>query len=244
TVISLLLLGSLLPHLSYSISENGTEARPHSRPYMVSVQENGKHTCGGFLISDQFVMTASHCHTDEALTVLTGVHDLTKKGRTIRFNVKSYHLHLDHTTGNKADLMILELDEKVQLNDTVKTIPIPTTPEEIEVDTNCSIAGWGELSHYGPISLTLREADMMIMNNTECQTQWEDVYIPSQMICVYSEGGICLGDSGGPLVCNNTAVGITAFGSENYCNDPDQPNVFTKISEFLPWIQNVISSSN
>lgn len=43
----------------------GREAVPHSRPYMASIQvqegENLKHECGGFVIADQWVMTAVHC---------------------------------------------------------------------------------------------------------------------------------------------------------------------------------------
>jgi len=40
---------------------NGTEAKPHSRPYMVSIQRDTKDKCGGFLASEQFVMTAAQC---------------------------------------------------------------------------------------------------------------------------------------------------------------------------------------
>lgn len=43
----------------------GREAAPHSRPYMASIQmpeeETMKHECGGFVIADQWVMTAVHC---------------------------------------------------------------------------------------------------------------------------------------------------------------------------------------
>ncbi|KAL0153229.1 hypothetical protein M9458_051470 [Cirrhinus mrigala] len=72
TIISLLLLASLLPHLTFTAHVkvgivNGTEAKPHSRPYMVSLQKNEKHFCGGFLISDDFVLTAAHCLIDEVL---------------------------------------------------------------------------------------------------------------------------------------------------------------------------------
>uniref|UniRef100_A0A8B9K958 Peptidase S1 domain-containing protein n=1 Tax=Astyanax mexicanus TaxID=7994 RepID=A0A8B9K958_ASTMX len=62
--ISLLLLVVLLSTSCPSVKVgiiNGTEAEPHSRPYMVSIQLQEQHVCGGFLITDSFVMTAAHC---------------------------------------------------------------------------------------------------------------------------------------------------------------------------------------
>ena len=38
----------------------GTEAKPHSWPWMVSLQ-SGSHFCGGSLINNQWVLTAAHC---------------------------------------------------------------------------------------------------------------------------------------------------------------------------------------
>lgn len=249
-IIALLLLGSLLPNLSFTASVkvrivNGNEAKPHSRPYMVSVVKNGRHICAGFLISDQFVLTAAHCRDGgEALTVMAGAHDLvSKKEKHITVSVQSYHKHPDYnpksSTPNKGDLMILELRNKVQLNDNIKTIPIPTTPEEIKENTACSVAGWGFVTNSGPASLTLREANVKVKNNTDCAARRAKVYVASQMMCVYGKGGTCQGDSGGPLVCGNTAVGITSFGRKDSCNDPVAPNVSIKISAFLQWIKSI-----
>ncbi|KAI4560237.1 hypothetical protein MJT46_012475 [Ovis ammon polii x Ovis aries] len=41
------------------------------------------------------------------------------------------------------------------------------------------------------------------------------------------------GDSGGPLVCNGVAQGIVSYGKD----DGTTPNVYTRISSFLSWIQ-------
>ncbi|XP_065102571.1 granzyme A-like [Paramisgurnus dabryanus] len=141
-----------------------------------------------------------------------------------------------------ADLMILKLDEKIKLNNNIKTIPIPKTPGEISVGTDCSVAGWGYVTNRVPISQTLREANIKIMNDIDCAAQWGLQYKAEEMMCVYGSGGSCFGDSGGPLVCDNIAVGVTSFVCDiNRCNDPHQHNVYMQISAFLPWIKEIVS---
>uniref|UniRef100_A0A3B3SK81 Peptidase S1 domain-containing protein n=1 Tax=Paramormyrops kingsleyae TaxID=1676925 RepID=A0A3B3SK81_9TELE len=51
----------LLFLIAFSGILGGKTAKPHSRPYMASLQVRGAHTCGGFLIREDFILTAAHC---------------------------------------------------------------------------------------------------------------------------------------------------------------------------------------
>ncbi|CAM4656413.1 unnamed protein product [Leuciscus chuanchicus] len=233
-IISLLLLASLLPHLTFTAHVNvgivnGTEAKPHSRPYMVSLQTNGQHICGGFLISDQFVLTAAHCRNkNEILTAVVGAHNLKNENEgSVCIGVKSYIKHQDI----KNDIMLLQLERKLKPSKHVDWISLPKKESIDKKDPDCSVAGWGSLAINGPRSDRLMEAKVKIVDNATCKKKWgkKRKYSESKMMCAYGHGGSCKGDSGGPLVCGNTAVGVTSFGDPHQCNLPKYPNLEKKV---------------
>ncbi|XP_056304551.1 uncharacterized protein LOC130216695 [Danio aesculapii] len=244
-IFSLLLLVSLLPDLTLTAHVgivNGSVAKPHSRPYMVSVQLDGQHICGGFLITEKFVLSAAHCwNGKENLTVVVGAHNLTQSNASNRMEVESY---IQHTSYNSKfiwnDIMLFKLKEKVTQNSYVRWISISKKRQHVNADTPCSVAGWGLLLTNGSLSDCLMEANVYITNNTECKTKWGENFLVSQMMCTHGHGGSCRYDSGGPLVCGDTAVGITSFGDPSLCNAPKHPNVYTRISVYRQWIDSVI----
>ncbi|XP_036442982.1 mast cell protease 4-like [Colossoma macropomum] len=244
--ISLLLLAALLPYLSHSASVNvgiinGTEAKPHSRPYMVSIQEYGSHQCGGFLLSEKFVMTAAHCREDkETLTAVLGAHDLSNKQEkgSVRMEVESYYRHPNYSKGTlDNDIMILKLRGRVKMGPNISWIPIPQRNKDVPANMVCSVAGWGQTEAKILLRDPLMETKIRIVGYAQCKKLWGHYLSPVKM-CAVHPGGVCMGDSGGPLVCGNTAVGIASFIQE--CNAPTKPNGFAKISAFLPWIKSVI----
>ncbi|XP_026016013.1 granzyme G-like isoform X2 [Astatotilapia calliptera] len=74
----------------------GHEAVPHSRPYMVLLERNmsdgQKKYCGGFLLNEDFVMTAAHCHA-KSYIVVVGLHNVRSSKETQRISVEETFPH-------------------------------------------------------------------------------------------------------------------------------------------------------
>jgi secreted trypsin-like serine protease len=90
-----------------------------------------------------------------------------------------------------------------------------------------------------------------IYSNDECakvMTPREKVL--NSMLCAgLLEGGkdTCQGDSGGPLqvvleepYCMYSIIGVTSFGK--FCGFANSPAIYTTISSFIPWIENIVWS--
>ncbi len=87
-----------------------------------------------------------------------------------------------------------------------------------------------------PISDRLLQADTEVISTNACRATFSGVN--NTHICVEDQPGqqgACNGDSGGPMFrSNGTVVGLTSYGVGG-C-DPDNPQVYTRISAFRSWI--------
>ena len=101
----------------------------------------------------------------------------------------------------------------------------------------CWTAGWGKTGKNNPLSVTLREVELRIMDQEACKDHSDYDY--QLQVCAGSpttSKSIGQGDSGGPLVCDSVAHGIAS----SY--EAKAPAVFTRISYYLPWIYKVLKS--
>uniref|UniRef100_A0A3P9BBW1 Peptidase S1 domain-containing protein n=1 Tax=Maylandia zebra TaxID=106582 RepID=A0A3P9BBW1_9CICH len=221
---------------------DGEKAPENSMQYMASVQNNkGQHVCGGFLITEDFVVSAANCDDSNPTYVVLGNHNL-KNGNHQKIKIENKIIHENYQQiGQGNDIMLIELSEKVKLCHRVEIIQIPHAEINLKENQVCQVAGWGTTKTRGKSVDELRVVDVSVINQRVCEEQWHG--LPANVTCAggyETTKGFCQGDSGGPLVCHGFAVGVVSFNYKENCNYPNKPNVYTDISNYRRWIDEVL----
>ncbi|XP_035997568.1 mast cell protease 8-like [Fundulus heteroclitus] len=225
---------------------HGEKAPNNSMLYMVSVQNFWRHVCGGFLVSEDYVVTAAHCTEGKPDRVLLGSQNLRTENMTMKIESKCTFPNYT-SVEHGDDLMLLKLSGKAPLGNGLKTIPLASPETKLRENQICSVAGWGGTGKDRFVN-DLRVVNVSIINPELCQKKWE-IKVPPNVICAGGypmNKGFCQGDSGGPLVCDGIAVGVVSFNrminNNSICNYPDVPNIYTDVSKYVPWINNILKA--
>ena len=225
----------------------GDEAISGSYPWMVSLQftRPGSHFCGGTLISDRWVLSASHCYEEEPLDTIFAVigdYDLSENDSGQKT------VGIKQAIAAEGDLILFELLEPV--SNTPISLSDDTFMSAINVGDLMTVAGWGNRSASEFVSdfpIRLHEVDVPLSNQASCISVYDTVgeTVDDTMLCAgFSVGGkdSCQGDSGGPLFTYSTGVwyqtGVVSFGEG--CAQANFPGVYTKISAYKAWIEQTI----
>ncbi|MBF0103166.1 MAG: trypsin-like serine protease [Desulfobacterales bacterium] len=233
----------------------GYEAERDAWPFMVALIDapysntNGYYDyqfCGGSILNSNWVITAAHCVENkkaDSFKVLVNIHDLVNDTGTL-VGVQEIIIHSSwNTPENDNDIALLKLSQPV----TYTPLALIDNTDKIENNT-CTIIGWGNTSgSASEYPQNLQQVELPIITNSLCNNAYGGL-ITANMFCAGDAQGFkdsCEGDSGGPVIVNyngvNKLAGIVSWGEG--CAQPGFYGVYTKVSNYLDWIDKFTSVS-
>merc|ERR1711931_398312 len=224
----------------------GSDAFHGEFPHQIALLRGGvggSLMCGGSLVAADRVITAGHCCDGQSasrLGVRVGSHNLYEDDpdqADIAVDTVANHEDYDSWT-IENDICMLWLADSADLSSSViDTISIPSSGQEYEAGTMCTVSGWGTTSEGGSLARTLMKVDVPAVSDDDCRDACGQNDIADSMICAGLDAGgkdSCQGDSGGPFMCGSGLDGIVSWGYG--CAQPGFPGVYTQTSYFVSWI--------
>jgi len=206
----------------------GYVAVPGSWPWQAYLVYRGEFTCGGTIISDQWIQTAGHCvyeglNADGTLidpdpkdwkVVLGEFDDSDEDGWEQTFDVELAFLNPQYEdTETDFDTGLLKVKGQIEFNDWIAPACFPTPDQQFPAGQICITSGWGSINpegtEWGP---TLKQEYAQLWSEDECNdVNVYEGWVNNRMQCAgfHLTGSedpercntLGFGDSGGPLVC-------------------------------------------
>ncbi|TMS03091.1 Hepatocyte growth factor [Larimichthys crocea] len=217
----------------------GHEVRGTDGSWVVSIQREGIHLCGGSLIREDWVLTDQQCFTScvpdlKVYSVQVGLRHLNESSKHPRLRISRLICGPEG-----SNLVMLKLADPAPVSEGASTIHLPVKECHIPEDTNCTMYGWGETKNTGHDE-TLNAVTMPMVNNDRCAQIKGDA--GESRICAGGKRGkgVCDKDYGGPLVCQEherkVIVGVSIQRTK--CAS-SQPALFVNVAFYTEWIYKV-----
>eukprot|EP00956_Cyclotella_meneghiniana_P003256 scaffold3951_cov69-Cyclotella_meneghiniana.AAC.19 len=243
---------SLIPHSPRIIG--GRVANDDRYTYMVSLQTNGVHFCGGVLIACDTVLTAAHCTNEVSknqspITVVVSRHDLSSSsGEELQVKEERVHPQYLDSVEYDNDFALLFLERATMSK--VDYITINHDRDQPKRFRSVKVLGWGDTKVARSGSNVLNQVNLRVIPNSRCnkvEGYWGDMhvtyegYISDSMMCAaLKDKDACQGDSGGPAIIKGSSgdddllVGLVSWGLG--CAN-DFPGVYARVSSGYNWIR-------
>ncbi|KAF5305580.1 hypothetical protein FQA39_LY01671 [Lamprigera yunnana] len=156
-----------------------------------------------------------------------------------------FHNRYDDNSINRYhDIALIRLSTTVTFTDFVRPICLPGPTDRAAIGSELWVSGWGrtEYSKNSPMKLKVK---LPIVANNQCANTFRraGVTLSAAQLCAGGERNkdSCNGDSGGPLMRVEESdnlqwfvEGIVSFGTR--CGTENWPGIYTRVSDYLDWI--------
>ncbi|KAG8434787.1 hypothetical protein GDO86_012945 [Hymenochirus boettgeri] len=241
----------------------GELARLGEFPWQVYLNINNVRG-GGALLLDNWVITAAHVvysHYDMSKIIVKMGIISTNQTNYVKSIPEAIFIQEGYKPGSfNNDIALIKLKNKVPLSENILGICLPENGKQYQISHLDSdnhvglVAGWGRTERVS-ISRRLRFVEVNIIDHGECKSQYAKIdshhTVTENMVCAGFESGgkdSCSGDSGGALAFMEAKSkkwfigGIVSWGTEE-CGVAKQYGVYTKVINFLDWIEQTIQSN-
>ncbi|XP_040286182.1 mannan-binding lectin serine protease 2 isoform X1 [Bufo bufo] len=239
----------------------GQVAKLGDFPWQVFIKPEGTKGGAGALLNDRWVITAAHVIYEENVNNI-----ILKMGVIIKNDASAYkavpehiYVHPDYKDDGtfKNDIALIQLQDKVPLNEYILGICLPTKDKRFQINhaenghNVGEVSGWGRTETSKP-SKELLYVEVDIVDQAICNDAYKKLnsVVTDSMFCAGKEGkDSCAGDSGGALVIEDTVTdkwfigGIVSWGPKK-CGTAGLYGVYTKVDSYLNWIEDTMKNAD
>ncbi|XP_043919152.1 mannan-binding lectin serine protease 2 [Protopterus annectens] len=242
----------------------GQKAELGEFPWQVLVTVDG-HIGGGSLLFDKWILTAAHVlsgHKDVSAIELKMGLIKRQSSEYVQVLPEKVFIHSKYKPDSQKsrydnDIALIKLKHKVPISANVKPICLPGNDVRYNVESKTlgTVSGFGKTKQTSLAAEYLQFVEVEVIDHKQCKDVYDKLFpgleqVTENMLCAGTEEGgkdACTGDSGGPYVFYDEKThkwfigGIVSWGEK--CGVKDKYGVYTKVYNYISWIENTISTN-